>query len=655
MPALGLTLKLTGIRALIASVTTTGMALWHKFTATTWSGSNRLPDDSGNANTGALFTGRGLDFDGVNDLVDMGNPNISCKTIVFYINPDSVTANSILQLRSTTSLALVTGTLTPTGFTSPTVYVNGVAGSTVSAGAWQQIAVTTGTTVTVNDMELGRVSAAYFDGKMSNVKVFSTELSAGQIAELYANPEQALPTGASASDLVGWWTLSEGAGSHALNGVLAGKGGSISGATATLALGGAPPQWSLGGKSQPMVFGGALSGDYVEVPDANSLDFASTDNFTIAALVYTPSIASAGSDPFTIVSKYSYGVNQFAFSCRAAGYNGFLFRTLNQDHKPATQLQSSIEGKIVLVACRRNGSTFDFFVNETKSTSATAYTDYSLTNTQTLRIGSYDSAGNFVWDGFIFWAAIWKTAVSDGDVAAMAAGTSTPNEINASDLKGYWRNRGATNAGWIDESGNGNNANAVNGSPATVVLPQGLTAGKDVTGLVALQYTNAGNLLLSGDGYEVATDAASLDITTAITLEAWVKPFQLTAAKTIIGKSGSYALGINSSGKPVFTKWTSTTATARPTTTTTAAVNTWVHLAATYDGANVKIYVNGALDTTTATTGAMDATSTDVLIGALTTSTELYSGYIDSAKIYSQALTASQVLGNYNAERAQYS
>lgn len=651
MPTTGLKLRLDRITYALASVATSGLQLWHKMIASAWSGSNRMPDTSGNSNTGAMNTGRGLDFDGVNDLVDMGNPGISCKTIVFYCNPDTTT-QSILHLTAAISVSISAGTLAATGWTSPTRYVNGAASSTVAATNWQQIAITSATGFTVNDMELGRISSTYFAGMLSNVKIFSVELSAAQVAELYANPEQVIPTGVSSSDLVGWWMLSEGAGSHALNSVAAGVGGSISGATAVTAIGGAASQWALGGKSLPMLFGGYSSGDYVEVPDAASLDFASTDNFTIAALVYIPVLDASA--PSAILSKYNASSNQFVFACRKDTYNGFLFRTLNQDHFPPTDIIASIEGKVVLVACRRNGSVFDFFVNGTKHTSATPYTDYSLTNAVTLKIGVWDNIGNHIWNGFIFWAAIWRTNVLDSDISAMAAGTSTPNQINSIDLRGYWRNRGATTAGWVDESGNANNASAVNGSPATVVLPQGLTAGKDVTGLVALQYTNSGSLLLNGDGYDTATDAASLDITTNITLEAWVKPFQVTATQTIIGKNGAYALKINSSGKPSFSKWTSTSESATATTSTTLAVNTWQLISITYDGANVKIYVGGVLNTTTSVTGAMDTNASNVLVGALTTSTELFSGYIDSVKIYNTVKTAAEILGNFNAELSEH-
>lgn len=654
--ALGLKLRIQRMTSALASVITTNLQAWHKFTATAWSGSNRLPDSSPVAtNTAALYTGRALDFDGVNDVVTVGATGVTVKTVIFYANPDTTT-QSFMQLQSTGAvrIQIASGTLSATGFTSPTLYVNGAAGSSVSASAWQMIAVTSATGVSASNVLFGQQNTTFYSGSLSNVKFFSTELSSAQIAELYANPEQRWPTGSVEADLVGWWPMAEGAGTVAL----AGAGtvqGNISGATWATAQAGALPQWATGSVSTPIVFDGV--NDYITVPDAATLDLASGDNFTITALVYVKTLPS--SDPMGIIAKTSStsasATNwSFAFRKPAGGGNGLLFRRHTAtDFKPATDLTSTIEGKVVLLTFRRNGTTADFFVNGTKSTAAASYAGYDLSSTDTLAIGAWDAAGNFPMNGHIFYAAIWNTNLTDQNISDLATFATTPDLVSASNLKGYWRNNGHGTGGWRDLSGNSNHASAYNGSPATALLPLGKTTGKDIIGL-SVAKANTGQLICNGAEYATVADAASLDITTAITIEAWVKPFTVSSAQTIIGKNGSYALGITSAGKPVFTKWTSAASTATATTTTTLTLNTWAHLAATYDGTNVKLYINGVLNTTTAVSGAMDATSAAVLLGALTTSTQLYNGYIDSAKIYDTAFTAAQVATNYAAETADY-
>jgi hypothetical protein len=648
MPALGLKLRLDRLTYALSAVITTGMKMWHKFIANTWTGANRLPDSSPvGTNTAALYTGRGLDFDGVNDVVTVGDTGVTVKTVVFYAFPDDTT-EVFMQLQSTGAVRIETssGTLSATGFTTPTLYVDGAAGSTITA-AWQQIAVTSATGVSASNVLFGQSNTTYYTGMMSNVKFFSVELSAAQIAELYANPEQALPTGVSSAELVGWWTMAEGAGALAVNNVSAGKVGIVSGASWVNAVTGAPPQFGMVGKSVPIIFDGL--DDFVSIPDSISLSISSGDNFTFVALITVGEINAI----YGILGKNDFGSGSFNWFLRN-GDNGLIFRVYptGVDFIPNTALQGLIANKTSTVAVRVSGTDIDFFLNGTKYDASSSYIPQSLDNTKPLTLGCW-SSGSFHFPGIIHMVAFWKTDLPDASIAAISSGTSTPDQISASNLKGYWINRGATTDKWLDESGNGNNASSVNGSPLTVVLPQGVTANKDVSG-VALQYKNSGNLLLTGDAYALATDAATLDITAEISLEAWVKPFTVSAAQTIIGKNGSYALGITSGAKPVFTKWTGAASTARTTTFTTLTANVWAHLAVTYDGANVKIYINGALNTTTATTGAMDATSADVLFGALTSTTNLFNGYIDSTKVYNTILTANDILNNYNAEAASY-
>ncbi|RMH17335.1 MAG: LamG domain-containing protein [Gammaproteobacteria bacterium] len=161
---------------------------------------------------------------------------------------------------------------------------------------------------------------------------------------------------------------------------------------------------------------------------------------------------------------------------------------------------------------------------------------------------------------------------------------------------------------------------------------------------------NNGELILNADGYELITDDATLDITSAITLEAWVKPFTVSTLQSVIGKNNAYALNITATGAVQFQRWSGTTSGTVDSTTTLSAY-TWYHIAATYDGTTTKIYINGSEDkSATSLSGAIDSVADDLLVGALTSSTQLYSGYIDSAKVYDSALTATQILTNYQAE-----
>lgn len=75
-------------------------------------------------------------------------------------------------------------------------------------------------------------------------------------------------------------------------------------------------------------------------------------------------------------------------------------------------------------------------------------------------------------------------------------------------------------------------------------------------------------------------------------------------------------------------------------------LNAWTHLAFTYDGATEKLYVNGALVTSRAQTGAISTSNGVLHIGGDSVWGEHFQGLIDEVRIYNRALTASEILAD---------
>jgi len=71
----------------------------------------------------------------------------------------------------------------------------------------------------------------------------------------------------------------------------------------------------------------------------------------------------------------------------------------------------------------------------------------------------------------------------------------------------------------------------------------------------------------------------------------------------------------------------------------------WVHLAGVYDGATVRIYVNGVERGNAALTGNIISYTQPLYVGAHGLPGEFARGVIDEIRIYSQALSTSQVQG----------
>jgi glucose/arabinose dehydrogenase/PKD repeat protein len=147
-------------------------------------------------------------------------------------------------------------------------------------------------------------------------------------------------------------------------------------------------------------------------------------------------------------------------------------------------------------------------------------------------------------------------------------------------------------------------------------------------------------------------DAASLDLTNGMTLEAWVKPTTNSGWRTALLKERGtndlvYALYTSNGSKPRAENFTGVENTAAG--TAALALNAWTHLASTYDGTNLRFYVNGTLVTTKATSGAMPNTANPLRIGGNAVWGEYFAGLIDEVRVYNRALSATELKADMNA------
>ena len=82
---------------------------------------------------------------------------------------------------------------------------------------------------------------------------------------------------------------------------------------------------------------------------------------------------------------------------------------------------------------------------------------------------------------------------------------------------------------------------------------------------------------------------------------------------------------------------------------TTLSANTWYHITGIYDGADIKVYVNGVEDGTH-NVGSITGTANNenLQIGGRSDSTDMFDGFIDDVRIYNRALSADEIQKIYN-------
>ena len=75
---------------------------------------------------------------------------------------------------------------------------------------------------------------------------------------------------------------------------------------------------------------------------------------------------------------------------------------------------------------------------------------------------------------------------------------------------------------------------------------------------------------------------------------------------------------------------------------------TWSHLAATYDGSQLRLYVNGTQVAQTAASGSIATSTAPLRIGGNAVWGEWFSGWIDEVRVYGRALSAAEIQDDMN-------
>jgi hypothetical protein len=77
-------------------------------------------------------------------------------------------------------------------------------------------------------------------------------------------------------------------------------------------------------------------------------------------------------------------------------------------------------------------------------------------------------------------------------------------------------------------------------------------------------------------------------------------------------------------------------------------MNAWSHLASTYNGSTLRLYVNGVLVSSTAMSGSLAASSGVLRIGGNGVWPEWFAGLIDEVRVYNRALSAAEIQSDMN-------
>jgi len=551
-------------------------------------------------NRAELYSGKALDFDGVNDWINLEGLTLngSKQSFAFYLKSDAWgnydyifdinPERFIIASQPAGNLSFYDGTgwksfgeindttntnhfvVTVDGTTSK-AYLNGVQfGSALTIASRDFSSATKCALMAQYDGNSG--VGANYNGQLSGFKIFNTALTAAQVADLYNNPEKVVPTGVSDSALKLWLPMMEGAGTTAINGAPDALGSEL----ITNGDFDTDSDWTKG-------TGTTISGGKANLSNATSVS------------LYQDIGTQSGKVQVSFnVSNYSSGTLNV--------YSG------SNQNAAIINVEADANGFYSCYVERGGGNENIIFGSSDNFTG-------SIDDVSVKEISGYGTINGATWTHGIG-APVAQTAVIDWN-------------------KKYFEN------------------------VANVLIPQGLTAGRDLLGNLFENVRKQGALNLDGNSWAEVHDNASLDFGTgSFTLEAWVRVNYLnqgSAFNVILGLGGN----ASDAGRSfIYYNGTFDIAAFAYNNNASASlaqtIGTWIHIAGTYDETNATLYINGAQVDQDARTAADITNDLVKMIGRDSTTARYYNDQIAQPRIYNRALTASEVLNNYNATSSLY-
>ena len=351
--------------------------------------------------------------------------------------------------------------------------------------------------------------------------------------------------------------------------------------------------------------------NYFSVPSSSAFGFGNV--FTVEAWVFPTSAGSSGAAQYVTdfrvssTNNYAFGLINSSGVLKTYGYVG----SGSIDIIASTTVQLNTWNHIAIV---NNGSTVTLYLNGVSD--ATASTSYSQ-GTTGFTIGSRFNGSTEYVQGYISNLRVNNTA--------LYTGTFTPSTAPLTAISGTAFLTAQSNR-FIDNSSN-NFTLTVNGAPSVQRFSPFNPTAPYSTSVIG----GSGYFGTAGD-YLVTTSSQVIP-TGSYTIEAWVYTTSTSQTQAIlaqgtgVGDANRTTIGIETSSGA---KWSAQVGAFSVQSSFAVVPNTWTHVAMTFNGTTITLWVNGVNAGSTA--NVLNASNTTLQVGKNWGSYQ-WIGYISNARV----------------------
>jgi len=149
-----------------------------------------------------------------------------------------------------------------------------------------------------------------------------------------------------------------------------------------------------------------------------------------------------------------------------------------------------------------------------------------------------------------------------------------------------------------------------------------------------------GSYYYNGSNYISVADSPDFDFSSDFSLEAWLNPDSITSEVYAISRFTDFRLGVTSSGYARVSINDSGGTIRNCDDTVALTPGTWNHIVGTYDGSNLRLYVNGLMKRVCVASGPVKQAAVPLIIGCQGPGlTNCFNGSIDQVRVWSKELS----------------